>query len=66
MLVRGEYDGIATDEDILDFFEKLPNQDRQFAVIAGAAHGVVAAATTAAKFWHMVHAFLTMPPRYQV
>ncbi len=60
MVVRGEYDGIATDADILDFFEKLANQDRQFIVVAGAAHGV-ALGYSRAKFWHMAHAFLTMP-----
>jgi alpha-beta hydrolase superfamily lysophospholipase len=59
-VVRGEYDGIATDADLLDFFEKLPNQDRQFIVIAGAAHGV-ASSYNRARFWHMAHAFLTMP-----
>jgi len=24
MLVRGEYDGIATEEDLMSFFQKLP------------------------------------------
>ena len=38
MVMRGEYDGIATDADLLDFFEKLPNQDRQFIVIAAGGH----------------------------
>jgi hypothetical protein len=30
LLVRGEYDGIATVPDIEAFFNKLPNGDRQF------------------------------------
>ncbi len=30
LVVRGEYDGIATDEDVLDFYQRLPNSDRQF------------------------------------
>jgi pimeloyl-ACP methyl ester carboxylesterase len=60
-IVRGQYDGIATDADLLDFYEKLPNQDRQYVVIAGAAHSV-GSSYNRAKFWHMAHAFLTMPP----
>ena len=60
MVMRGQYDGIATDADLLDFYEKLANQDRQFVVIAGAAHGL-AACYNREKFWHMAHAFLNMP-----
>ena len=33
-IARGEYDGIATNEDLWDFFRQLPNGDRQFAIIA--------------------------------
>ncbi|MFN0263606.1 alpha/beta fold hydrolase [Tepidamorphus sp. 3E244] len=38
LVVRGEHDGIATMADLLAFFEKLPNGDRQFSVLAGLAH----------------------------
>ena len=61
MILRGEYDGIATEADVLDFFQKLPNQDRQFVVLAGAAHSVVFS-NTRAQLWHVMHGFLTMPP----
>jgi pimeloyl-ACP methyl ester carboxylesterase len=40
LVARGEYDGIASMEDLLDFFRKLPNGDRQFSEIAGAAHAL--------------------------
>jgi pimeloyl-ACP methyl ester carboxylesterase len=60
MIVRGQYDGIATDADLLDFYEKLVNQDRQYIIIAGAAHSV-GLGYNRMKFWHMAHAFLTMP-----
>ena len=40
LLVRGQWDGIATDDDILGFFKLLPNADRMFVLVAGAAHGV--------------------------
>jgi pimeloyl-ACP methyl ester carboxylesterase len=61
MIIRGEYDGIATEADVLDFFQKLPNQDRQFVVLAGAAHSVVFS-NTRAQLWHVMHGFMTMPP----
>ncbi len=60
MLARGEFDGIATMEDLWDFFIKLPNGDKQFSVIAGAAHAL---GTCKARFafWHAMKSFLTMP-----
>src|SRR5262249_56754898 len=38
LIMRGEYDGIASLADLLKFFEKLPNPDKQFAVMPGIAH----------------------------
>src|SRR5687768_17110169 len=38
IVMRGEYDGIASFDDLLKFFEKLPNPDKQFAVMPGIAH----------------------------
>jgi len=38
MVMRGQYDGIAGFGDLLAFFEKLPNPDKQFAVMPGIAH----------------------------
>lgn len=59
-VVRGEYDGIASMEDLLDFFARLPNGDKQFIMIAGAAHALGTCRQRHA-FWHAAHAFLTMP-----
>ena len=38
IIMRGEYDGIASFDDLLKFFEELPNPDKQFAVMPGIAH----------------------------
>jgi pimeloyl-ACP methyl ester carboxylesterase len=38
LIMRGEYDGIASMTDLLKFFEKLPNPDKQFSVMPGIAH----------------------------
>lgn len=60
LVVRGQYDGISTEEDLLDFLMKLPSPDKQYVVIPGAAHALVSA-NTRADFWHVMRAFLTLP-----
>jgi alpha-beta hydrolase superfamily lysophospholipase len=60
LLIRGEYDGIATIADLQDFYSQLPTGDRQFIILPGVAHSVVLA-TNRALFWHATRAFLNMP-----
>ena len=60
LLVRGEYDGIATVADLEEFYNLLPNGDRQFVILPGTAHSVTLA-TNRQLFWHVARAFLTMP-----
>jgi pimeloyl-ACP methyl ester carboxylesterase len=38
IIMRGQYDGIAGFEDLLKFFDRLPNPDKQFTVMAGISH----------------------------
>ena len=38
IVMRGQYDGIAGFGDLMSFFEKLPNPDKQFTVMAGISH----------------------------
>ena len=38
LIMRGQHDGIASMEDLLKFFEKLPNPDKQFTVMSGISH----------------------------
>jgi alpha-beta hydrolase superfamily lysophospholipase len=61
-IVRGEFDGIATEDDLLAFFGKLATRDREFVVLPGAAHSV-ALGVNRSQFWHVMRAFLDMPPR---
>ena len=60
LLIRGEYDGIATVEDLVNFYKQLPNGDRQFVILPGMAHSVVSGLNRQ-LFWHAMQAFLTMP-----
>src|SRR4030081_1048559 len=38
LVMRGQWDGIASFEDLSAFFAKLPNPDKQFTVMAGISH----------------------------
>jgi len=60
LLVRGEYDGIATVEDLFDFYQQLPHGDKQLVILPNTAHSV-AVAINRHLFWHAVRGFLDMP-----
>lgn len=60
LLVRGEYDGIATVEDLFDFYRQLPHGDKQLVILPNTAHSV-AVAINRHLFWHTVRSFLDMP-----
>jgi len=59
-IIRGEYDGIATEEDLLDFFARLPSKDKQFVFISGLAHAATLGINRH-KFWHTMQSFMAMP-----
>jgi len=61
-IIRGEHDGIATIHDILAFFEKLPDPDKQFTVLPGSAH-IAQFGLNFARFYHVLFGFLSMPVR---
>lgn len=61
-IVRGEFDGIATEEDLIAFWMRLPNKDKHLSILPGQAH-VAPLGINRHRFWHVVHAFLTMPAR---
>ena len=60
LVIRGQHDGIATEADLLDFYNQLPNPDRQFITLPGMAHTLVLG-TNRELFWHASHSFLSMP-----
>ena len=65
LIVRGEHDGIATEQDLLAYYEALPNKDKQFTIIPGMAH-VSYLGLNRTRFWHVVDSFLTIPDRVDV
>jgi pimeloyl-ACP methyl ester carboxylesterase len=62
LVVRGEHDGIATEADLIEFFTLLPHKDKQFVFLPGQAH-VGPLGTNRHRFFHVIQAFLAMPPR---
>jgi pimeloyl-ACP methyl ester carboxylesterase len=53
LIMRGQWDGIASYQDLANFFAKLPNSDKQFAVMPGIAH-----TSTRSKNWALVYHLL--------
>ena len=65
LLVRSEHDGIATDADVMEFWSRLPNKDKQFTQMDGQSHAAVLGLNRW-RFWHVLRTFLSMPPRCDV
>ena len=53
LVMRGQYDGIAALDDLLEFFKRLPSPDKQFTVMPGISH-----ASFQQKNYKLVYAIL--------
>ena len=60
LIMRGQYDGIASFADLMAFFALLPNPDKQFAVMPGVAHASFQQKNYALVY-HILHSFFTQP-----
>jgi pimeloyl-ACP methyl ester carboxylesterase len=60
LILRGEYDGIAGIDDLIEFFKRLPNADKQFTVMAGISHASFQQKNYLTVY-HLLHAFFTQP-----
>jgi pimeloyl-ACP methyl ester carboxylesterase len=60
LVMRGEFDGIASIEDLIEFFGKLPHPDKQFAVMAGISHASFQQKNYLTAY-HILHSFFTTP-----
>ncbi len=60
IIMRGQWDGIASMEDLLKFFDKLPNPDKQFAVMPGIAHASFQQKNYKLVY-HILYSFFTQP-----
>ncbi|MEP7208804.1 MAG: alpha/beta fold hydrolase [Casimicrobiaceae bacterium] len=60
LLLRGQYDGIAAFDDLVEFFKRLPNPDKQFTVLAGISHASFQQKNYM-MVYHILHAYFTRP-----
>jgi len=60
IVMRGQFDGIAGFDDLIDFFKLLPNPDKQFAVMPGIGHASFQEKNHFLVF-HILHSFFTQP-----
>jgi len=60
IIMRGQYDGIASFEDLMNFFARLPNPDKQFAVMPGIAHASFQQKNYRIPY-HILHSFFSQP-----
>jgi pimeloyl-ACP methyl ester carboxylesterase len=65
LIMRGQYDGIASFEDLIAFFNLLPNPDKQFAVMPGISHASFQQKNYLTVY-HILHGFFSQPaPLYR-
>ena len=64
LVLRGQYDGIAAFDDLIEFWKRLPNPDKQFTVMAGISHASFQQKNYLTVY-HLLHAYFTQPaPAY--
>ncbi len=60
LIMRGQWDGIASFEDLTEFFKRLPNPDKQFTVMAGISHASFQQKNYR-MVYHILHSFFSQP-----
>jgi pimeloyl-ACP methyl ester carboxylesterase len=60
LVMRGEYDGIASFDDLVQFFVRLPHADKQFAVMKGISHASFQQKNYLTAY-HLLHGFFAQP-----
>ena len=60
IIMRGQWDGIAGIDDLIEFFKRLPNPDKQFAVMAGISHASFHQKNYL-MVYHILHSFFSQP-----
>ena len=60
LIMRGQWDGIASIEDLSNFYNRLPNPDKQFSVMAGISHASFQQKNYLLCY-HILHSFFSQP-----
>jgi pimeloyl-ACP methyl ester carboxylesterase len=60
IIMRGQWDGIASMDDLTQFFAKLPNPDKQLAMMPGISHASFQQKNYMVVY-HILHSFFSQP-----
>ena len=60
IVMRGQWDGIASFEDLLEFYRRLPHPDKQFSVMEGISHASFQQKNYL-MVYHILHSFFSQP-----
>jgi alpha-beta hydrolase superfamily lysophospholipase len=60
LIMRGQWDGIAGVDDLIEFFKRLRNPDKQFCVMPGISHASFQQKNYL-MVYHILHAFFSQP-----
>ena len=60
IVMRGQWDGIASFDDLIEFYKRLPHPDKQFSVMEGISHASFQQKNYMSVY-HILHAYFTMP-----
>ena len=60
LVLRGEFDGIAGIDDLIEFYKRLPHPDKQFSVMEGISHASFQQKNYQLVY-HLLHGFFTQP-----
>ena len=60
LVLRGQYDGIAAFDDLIEFFKRLPHPEKQFSVMEGISHASFQQKNYRTVY-HLLRAFFTVP-----
>jgi len=60
LIMRGQFDGIAGFDDLIEFFKRLPNPDKQFTVMPGISHASFHQINYMLVY-HILYSFFTQP-----
>jgi pimeloyl-ACP methyl ester carboxylesterase len=65
LIMRGEFDGVASLDDLIDFYKLLPNMNKQFNIMQGMSHASFQQKNYLMAY-HILHGFFSMSePAYK-
>src|SRR5688572_2400468 len=60
LVMRGQWDGIASFDDLIEFYTRLPHPDQQFSVMEGISHASFQQKNYMSVY-HILHSYFTLP-----